>query len=164
MRPAPLGWARTSDPFSGELRMVYPPEPLTRAPLTVYRCPDGVLRLFGGDADASPYGATRNPLYMWDIDPDDGFAASNRRVVFDTFKAGVRIAKDHGPMIDMPKLLPHTGGRAQLLAHRVRSCSLFNNDPESGPVRPMTPDDFDANAIYYARVHYAEEWPGTWAF
>ena len=163
---SPVVWFRTDDPFSGRLHMQRGPGPVQqrRTPLTIYTCPDGVLRLLTGDLEASPHGRNRNPLYMWDVDPDRGFEVSNRRVVFDSIAAGVPIELDHGPIVDMPKLLPHAGGRGQTLAHRVRSCALMANDPDYGPLRKMTPGDFDSTAIYYARVHYTEDLPAAWDF
>ena len=163
---SPVAWLRTDDPFGGGFHIQRGPGPVqqSRTPLTIYTCPDGILRLLTGDPEASRYGRNRNPLYLWDVDPDKGFELSNRRVVFDSVAAGVPIELDHGPIVDMPKLLPHAGGRVQTLVHRVRSSYLRANDPDYGPPRIMTEDDFDSTAIYHARVHYAEDLPGAWEF
>ncbi len=144
--------------------MVNPSEPTTNAPLTIYNYADGVARLLTGDRNVSPHNNGRNPLYCWEIDPDHGFGASNRRTVFDTYAAGVPIPAEHHPLVDMAKLLPHSGGSTQIIVHRVRTCALLANDPEYGRLRRLTPEDFDATAIYWARVHYSEEFPGQWEF
>ena len=102
---------------------------------------------------------------MWEIDPANGCRAVDRRIVFDTFEAGVRIAADHGPLVDMAKLLPHTGGRTQYLVHRVRSVGMrFEEADYGGKLKLLTNDDFHATAIYYAKVHYDQSYPGTWQF
>ncbi len=74
-----VAWSRVSDPFSEAPSPVTPGDPQSNAPITAYMCPDGVLRLFGGDVAASPYDNGRDPLYCWDVDYDHGFACSNRR-------------------------------------------------------------------------------------
>ena len=162
---APIAWMRCDDPLTETPVVQWGPGPReqNRTPLSIYTCADGVLRLLTGDADASPHGMNRNPLYLWDVDPDHGFALSNQRVVFDTFAAGLPISMEHHPIVDMAKILPHAGGRVQVLTHRVRSAAMLNNDPDYG-FRPITPGDMDSTAIYYARLHYAEDLPGAWSF
>ena len=113
---------------------------------------DGILRLFSGDSDASPYGDTRNPLYVWDVDPDREFAVSHRRVVFDALAAGLGRGGDL--MVGMCKLLaPH--GNRQLLLHRVAP-------------RVYDPDLADADkqrcGIYYAWLHYEGRVRPRWRF
>ena len=161
-----IGWARTPDPFSEApaLEIIEPPS--TRGcPLTVYRCPDRIIRLLTGDRTISPHDSNRNPLYLWDIDVDNGFRAGEPQEVFDTYKAGVPITKDHGPLIDMAKLLPHTGGSTQTLIHRVRTCAMAVKEADYPyRIRPLTEGDFTGTAIYHARVHYAGDYPGVWAF
>lgn len=161
----PIGWAREHDPLSEKARIVFPSDPQTKAPLTAYRCADGVLRLFTGDARISPHKKNRNPLYCWEIDPEHDFAASNCRVVLDTVAAGLDIPADldTGPHVDMPKLLPHAGGGSQLLVYRIRTNGLFHNDPAYG-LRRITPGEFHATGIYASRVTYAQDIPARWAF
>ena len=167
----PIAWMRCDDPFTAAPDVQWGPGPSeqNRSPLAAYMCADGVLRLVTGDYDGTPYrtvsGApmNRNPLYIWDVDPDNGFKLSNRRVVFDAIEAGVPITVEQHPIVDMAKILPHAGGRTQMLAHRVRSASLLNNDPDYG-LRKLTPDSFSATAIYYAQLHYTESLPGQWTF
>jgi hypothetical protein len=126
--------------------------------LTVYHCPDGALRMFGGDAQSSPYGRSRDPLYCWEIDPDT-FAASNRRVVFDTVQAALPFRAAATPIADMCKLLPHQG-RTQYAVHRVRVraidhpyVSVLLNDAERAH-----------SAIYYTELTYAQPYPDPWTF
>ena len=88
------------------------------APLTMYCCPDGVLRVFGHVR------GVRNPLYCWDLDPDNGFALIQRREIFDVYKAKLPIRPESWPKVDMCKLLPPTG-RTQVVVHRV-STRAFN--------------------------------------
>ena len=108
-------WFRTNDPFSkaapAPVDLDTPP---VNSPLTAYTWADGVLRLFAGDPSVSPYKIGRDPLYCWDIDPDRGFAASNRRVIFDTFEANLPIRAESGPKVDMCKPRPLTGKRSSL--------------------------------------------------
>lgn len=162
-----IGWARVSDPFSATPpTLAISDQPHARGcPLSVYRCPDGIIRLLMGDRTRSPHDEGRNPLYMWDINVDAGFTAGEPREVFDSYKAGVPIIKDHGPMVDMAKLLPHAGGNTQTLIHRVRTCAMAVKEADYPyRIRPLTEGDFTGTAIYRARVTYTESYPGTWNF
>ena len=98
-----LAWMRCDDPFRERPTAVRGEGPIKqeRVPLTVFTCADGVLRMVTGDEGSSPYGLGRNPLYMWDVDPDNGFTLSHQRVVFDTIAAGLPISMDHHPIVDM---------------------------------------------------------------
>jgi hypothetical protein len=159
-------WMRVNDPFAESADPVIPAQPQNVAcPLSVYRCPDGATRLLAGDATLSAYESNRNPLFMWDIDVDDGFRAGTPREIFDTYKAGVPIEEDHGPLIDMAKLLPHAGGTTQTLIHRVRTCAMAVTEADyPSRIRPLTDGDFTGTAIYHATVEYEESCPGVWEF
>jgi hypothetical protein len=165
IKGGPIGWARVQGPFSDKAKFVFPFDPQTVAPLTVYRCADGVLRLFTGDARISPHPKNRNPLYCRDIDPDQNFAASNRRVILDTVTAGLTIPADldSGPHVDMPELLPHTGGASQMFVFRVRTNGLLKNDAAYG-LRRITPAELHATGIYSSRLCCAQEPPPPWTF
>src|SRR5262249_2656368 len=78
-----VAWGRTDDPSAGGRSPVAPAEPRSGAPLTVFTCADGVLRLFTGSATLSPRRNERDPLYAWDVSPAD-FTCANRRVVCDS--------------------------------------------------------------------------------
>lgn len=154
-----VAWVRACDLFRTGHKVVLSTDQPNAAPTCAYLCPDGVIRRTGGRADLSPYGLCRDPLYLMDIDPDRGFAASNVRTVYDARAAGVPVPSS--PIADFGKLLPHVGGKTQYLLHRVRSPML--NDPKR-PDRRLTQEEIDASGIYAARVHYREEWPGVWQF
>ena len=156
-----IGWFRTADPFGAASPSARPTSPVNSSPLTAYTYADGVLRVLTGDSTISPYGLNRNPLYLWDIDPEHGFAASKRRAVFDIVAAGLPIPVESRPTSDMAKLLPHAGGKEQIIVYRVRSGT--NNDPShTGAV--ITPAEKETAGIYYAAVQYAETYPGVWQF
>jgi hypothetical protein len=156
-----IGWFRTTDPFGAASPSARPTSPVNSSPLTAYTYADGVLRVLTGDSTISPYGLNRNPLYLWDIDPEHGFAASKRREVFDIVAAGLPIPVESRPTSDMAKLLPHAGGKEQIIVYRVRSGT--NNDPShTGAV--ITPPEKETAGIYYAAVQYAEAYPGVWQF
>ena len=153
-RPSTAGvvWLATEDPFAKMPPIVHCDVPATTTPRTAYVWADGVLRLFTGDPSVSPYNAVRNPLYCWDIEASNRFTAGNRRVIFDSVKAGLPIRPPARPMIDMCKLLPHVGGRVQWIVHRVQVGGT------------STPADREPCAIYYAKVTYAQAYPGRWEF
>ncbi len=160
-------WFRTDDPFGAAPQPVFPDQPKISAPLTAYRWGDGALRLFSGDATVSPYKNGRDPLYCWDIDPDRGFAPSGRRVIFDTFEAGLPIRAESGPKVDMCKLLP-AQGKTQIIAYRV-SIRAFNHPyvGSTGLVKGIplaNAAEKAACAIYYSRVTYAAAAPTGWEF
>ena len=126
-----IGWFRTADPFGAVPAAARPTSPVNSSPLTAYTYADGVLRVLTGDSTISPYGLNRNPLYLWDIDPDSGFAASKRRTVFDIVAAGLPIPVESRPTCDMAKLLPHAGGQEQIIVYRVR-CGNTNDPSHTG--------------------------------
>jgi len=154
-------WMRMDDPLKETPEIICPAEPANNSPLTSYACPDGTLRLLTGDPVVSPYRNGRDPLYLWDVDPDAGFTVANRRVVFDCVAADVGIPREQMPRIDMAKLLPHAGGSVQYLVHRARS-KATNDHRKTGKV--ISQAEKDASGIYYAKVHYTEDLPGTWQF
>ncbi len=157
------GWTRTDDPFRALPPLVYPASPATDAPVTAFRCADGRLRLFGGDHASSPYRRTRDPLYAWEIDPDRGFACSDRRLIFDSLAAGLPLRLESWPKIDMPKLLP-AEGNVQRLVHRV-SVRSFNAPYPNRPAIPLiAPAEKAACATYSARIVYDEVEPLPWGF
>lgn len=161
-----VAWMRVSDPFREVGKVVIPDDVRSRhAPLSAYRCPDGVTRLCTGDSQISPYQSNRDPIYIWDIDPDNGFRASNRRQIYSPRENGNPIPEAHGPLADMVKLLPHAGGNTQTLIHRVRTCAMAVKDADyPSPIKPLTEGDFQGTAIYCAKIHYRESYPGMWEF
>ncbi len=150
-------WAKTEDPFRRMPVPVHVAEPATTAPLTAFACPDGVLRLLTGDK------GRRDPLFMWDVLPGEGFRAANVRTVFDSVKAGLPIRPASQPKVDMAKLLPPQG-RTQLLAFRV-SIRSFNHPYPNRPAIPVAGgEEKAACGIYAARLTYAEAARPLWSF
>ena len=75
-------------------------------------------------------GEVRNPLCLWDVDPDKGFSAVNRRVIFDAREARLPL---EAPMIGFGKLCPVQGKR-QLLCHRVATHRYLHPHEGAGPI------------------------------
>jgi len=161
-----VAWGRVNDPFTQTPQMTVPTDVAsTSAPLSVYKCPDGVTRLCTGDREASPHGSNRDPIYLWDIDPDNDFKAVARHQIYSPRDDGNTIPHEHEPLADMVKLLMHTGGSVQTLIHRVRTCAMMVKEADySSRILPMTDGDFNGTAIYHAAVHYDESYPPTWTF
>ncbi len=161
-RGGPVGWTLWDDPFSGPVpEIVWPAAPNTKSPLTSFRCADGQLRLLTGDPSVSPYGHPRNPLYWWPIDPAAGFRAGPPQLVFDAVAARVPFREQARFVVDQAKVLPHTGGSRQLIAHRVRP--VATNDPAKVGV-PVLPVEQQAAGIYYAEAVFPESLPAQWRF
>ena len=159
-RGGPVGWTRWDDPFGAPVpELVWPGEPNTKSPLTSFRCADGALRLLTGDPAVSPYGHQRNPLYWWPIDPASGFRAGAPQAVFDAVAARVPFREQARFVVDQAKVLPHTGGSRQIIAHRVRP--VATNDPAKVGV-PVLPVEQQAAGIYYAEAIFPESLPAQW--
>lgn len=160
-----LKWVRMDDPFSQPPEPVYYEFPGVKSPKTVYFCPDGVLRLFSSDCEISPYGNRWDPLYCWNIDPDNNFEASNQRVVFDTVKAGLPFRRETRPKADMCKLLFHNGN-TQYIIHRVSAVSMkkdhIHTDPEPWVFPAINEEEMANCAIYGAKIIYREAYPQHW--
>lgn len=150
-------WVRAADPFAHVPAPIVGDAPLSSSPFTLYRCADGQLRIFGGDPRLSPYRRPRDPLYCWDVDPDT-FGVTNPRVVLDTVRAGLPLRAEAIPVADMCKLLPHTGGTAQHVVHRLRVRAI--DRPYVSVI--MNEAERDATAIYHAQVTYDRPYADTW--
>lgn len=154
-----IAWARTDDPFRRLPPATLTTQPVIQQPLTLYRCADGVPRLFTGDLATSPYGHGRNPLYGWEIDPAS-FEARNTRLIFDCVASGT-LPNATMPRAEMCKLLPHMGGRSQYLVWRVRTKNVGHS---YGSLCPVTPEMKEAHGLYYAVITYDRDYPAAWAF
>ncbi len=157
----PVTWFRIDDPFTDVPEPVLPAQPRTTSPITMFRCADGALRLITNDPNISPYGHQRDPLYIWDVDPDRQFTAAEPQVLFYKRGAGIAIREEAGIAVDQGKFLPHTGGCTQAVVHRVRP--VATNDPKKLGAAVAEADKEPAG-MYYATVRYAESYPGMWAF
>lgn len=162
-----VAWLRTDDPFRKGQTLGIAAEPPANSPLTLYRCADGRLRLLTGDAAASPYKASRNPLYMWDVEVESGFRAHNRAVVFDTFAAKLPVRPESQPKVDMAKILPAVNGR-HYLVHRF-SVRSYNQLYEGSAgivdgIPVINQQEKDACAIYYATLDCQPVIPTPWEF
>jgi hypothetical protein len=153
-----VAWLCTDDLFKPLPDPVFPGEPLSKSPCSAFICADGVLRLFTNDPASSPYGDDRNPLYVWDVDPDNGFRVSNRRTVFDAVAAGLKAREESWPRVDMPNLLPHAGGDKQWLTFRVRLRR------RKYPFTRLVDEEKRRAGCYAAVIKYEEEAAGGWRF
>jgi hypothetical protein len=154
-----IGWVRTEDPFRAMPAPVFLPQPVLAAPLTMYSCPDGRLRLFTGDPKVSPTRNARDPLYGWEVDPED-FSVSNRIEILDSVKTGL-LDLACVPRLDMGKLLPHMGGPTQFFTHRIRVKNVLH---PYGSLPPITAEQKDKCGIYAARLTYSQDYPPAWHF
>lgn len=158
VQPGSTAWFRTADLFADPGEPVYA-APHNISPRTAYHCPDGVVRLFCGERAGSPYRTYRNPLYVWDVNPDD-YSISNRRVVLDTIEAGLGIEK---PMVGFAKLFPPQG-RRQLLTFRVMAPA---GSPwpyrEDGRI-PLTEGELARMGSHYSEIIYDVDIPEEWEF
>lgn len=147
-----VGWYRTSDPFAGWGEPVFTRIPSSYCPKPVHLCPDGVLRVFSGHIGGGT--TKRNPLFCWDIDPDDGFSPSNQRTILDMRE------KMQFPMVGFAKLSPVVGGR-QILTIRVTTL-LQKEATEKYP--SIDENEFEDCAAYYSVLTYDQPVEDTWQF
>jgi len=153
-----VGWLRTNDLFGGKGELAFPASPAPQAARSAYRCADGVLRVFGGD-DSVPLTnrkpkSRRNPVYMWDIDPDKGWASSPARTVFDAWGLKANLRANCVPMCDMIKLMSPVGS-TQSLFHRMTFTQAN---------APLTGSELAVCGIYYAELRYDGEVAPAWRF
>ncbi|MDZ4803155.1 MAG: hypothetical protein SGI92_33770 [Bryobacteraceae bacterium] len=173
----PLLWVRMDDPFSRPAKKILAQQragqPIVRGPVTAYRCADGRIRVFTGSREISPYANRRHPLYCWEADPAADFALSKRQVVFDILATDPRIRPESEPIADMCKLLPHSGGSTQWIAHRFRTESInyrrerpasTNPEPQFQISPAVTDHEREAHGIYLARIDYGDSFPDVWDF
>lgn len=151
-------WFRTDDLFKPLPKPFFPGSPKSNAPTGVFRCPDGVVRIFTGDRTASPYGNERDPLYCWDVDLDDGFKVATCRVVFDATKAGMPVREESGTRVDMPNLFPHAGGKEQWLVYRARVRRRKH------PTTRLVEEEKRRSGLYCGRLVFDSELPPAWQF
>lgn len=158
-----VAWARGADPFAGWEPVTFSREPTVSAPLTVFRCADGVVRLFTGDRVASPQRYDRDPLYCWDVRTTGEVAVSNRRVIFDSELAKLPLRRAVRPKIDFCELFP-PHGRTQLVVHGV-STRAYNHPYEGqAGIPPLNAEEKAASGLHYARLTYRAAPAPLWNF
>lgn len=158
-----VAWFRTADPFAGAPAPVLPDNPKSSAPLTIFVCADGVLRLFTGDSAQSPYRNGRDPLFCWDVDVDHGYACTNRREIFDSVKAGLPIRKEVWPKLDFCELFPqHDGTQLVVFGLSTRGYNFpYVNRPE---IPAINEAEKAAAGVYHARIKYRDPIRARWQF
>jgi hypothetical protein len=161
--PVPLGangLVATPDPFKTLSEPFFTRYRSRRTPITLYNCPDGAVRLFTGDPEVSPYRNPRNPLYCWEVDTEK-FILGERHEIFDNIAEGL-LPEESSPKSEMCKLLPHGGGREQVLVWRVRAMNIGLAGYHGLPA--ITEEMKEAHGIYHARIRYDQDLPGMWTF
>jgi len=137
----------------------------TSTPLSLYRGPDDTLLLLRGDRAVSGRSSHRDPLYLFEIDPDDDFRRLSNHTIFDGFDVlgpeERRNDQRSGLIADMGKLLPHMGGRSQWIVHRVRPSARTIPSPNGEAV---TQTEKQCAGIYHAEVIYDHEPSAMWTF
>ena len=147
-----VAWFRTPDPFSGFGEPTYTAIPSSYCPKPAHLCPDGVLRVFSGHIGGGT--TKRNPLFCWDIDPDQGFEASNQRTIHD-MKGKIAF-----PMVGFSKLSPVKNNR-QILTWRVSSMSQ-RQPTEQFPA--LTREELGHCGAYHSVITFDPAVPDTWSF
>jgi len=158
-----IGWARSTDPCKTWSPLQFSSSPPINAPITVFRCADGVVRLFSGDPQSSPARNGRDPLYCWDIHPDQDFAADNRRELFSSASGGLPIRRESQAKLDFCELFP-LQGRTQLVVWGV-STRAMNHPYHGQPTIPLqNAEEKSACGLYYSRITYRTAPPPVWQF
>ncbi len=158
-----VGWARSEDPWASWPALTFTQDPRVNSPMTVFRCADGVVRLFTGDPAVSPTHNGRDPLYCWDVRVEDGFATTNRREIFSSVSGKLPIRAAAAPKLDFGELFP-LHGQSQLITHGV-STRAFNHPYPAHPGIPLqNAEEKKACGLYYARLTYRHAPDPMWKF
>ena len=147
-------WSRTSDPFAGWPAFVE--RPGTYGQRYAFRCADGVLRIFLNRQDLTPYGDRRNPLYVFDVDPDD-FTYSNQQVVMDSRQLGLPLSE---PFLDHVHLFEPCGGTQLLSVRAITRAQVWRQDDGVLP----TPAEMSAAGIHLVEIEYDGACQPVWRF
>lgn len=158
-----IAWLRAVDPLAVWHSPHLGTEPYVAAPITLFRCADGVLRLFTGDPKVSPHKNGRDPLYCWDVVPGAEVTVTNRRVIFDSVAAGLPIRPEAKPKLDFCELFPHHG-KTQLIVHGVNTRAYEHPYENRTDIPAMTPTERQVAGLYYARITYSHEPHALWRF
>lgn len=162
-KTASVNWWRCDDPFDPTPpKLVAPAEQQNWHPTAAFAGPDGTVRRLGGCCDPSIKRGGRNPVYIVGVDPENDFAIIDQHEIFDGVKAGIPVKP--APYCDFNKLLPHTGGREQVVLHRVWTPNTPDPARVAKGLPPLTPEEVDACGIYWAKLIYDEPQPAMWQF
>ena len=157
------GWSRSRNPWESWPPVTFINDPRVNSPMTVFRCADGVMRLFTGDPAVSPTHNGRDPLYCWDVRADDGFKTGNRREILSTATGKLPIRPASAAKLDFAELFP-LHGRTQIVVHGV-STRAFNHPYPNRPGVPIqNAEEKKACGLYYARITYRKAPPAAWKF
>lgn len=162
-------WFRAKDLFNFDPVPHYAHEPRSHAPRTTFTGPDGTVRVYTTDQEASPYadgkgGDPRMPLSVFDIDPDDAFRVTRHAVVFDSFEAGLPIRRESGPTAHFCRQLPHDGGNRGLLTYSVRPRALLHERPGGKFKGLVNEEEMAVSGVYCAEIEYDRDHPPAWEF
>jgi len=147
-----VAWYRTDDPFKGFGEPSYTKVPSSYCPKPAHLCPDGVLRVMSGHLGGGT--TKRNPLFCWDVDPDNDFAVSKRRTLLD-MRGKIKF-----PMVGFAKLSPVKDNR-QVLTIRVTSMAQ-RQATEKFPA--LTKEELEHCGAYYSVLTYDTPVDDTWQF
>jgi len=114
------------------------------------------MRGFINDGALSPYRNDRNPLYGWDVNTDNGFTVGDPRIVYDGETTGLCVRDESWVRIDMPNLLPHSGGREQIVICRLRLRH------RKSPLAQFVDEEKRRTGLYRSCIIYREDLPAQW--
>ena len=160
-------WFRTGDLFGPAPDPVFSEAVRSTCPRTSFLFPDGVVRVFTTDQVLSPYqqySDVRIPLHALDIDPENDYAVTRSRVVFDSLKAGIPIPPEATPTNHFCRLLPHNGGNSGLLTYFVRPRSLKHQWTAGRNKGLLKEEEMHVSGVYYSEVTYDQDYPPMWEF
>jgi len=152
-------WYRTPDPFAPFGQPTATPD--TVGQRYAWLCADGILRLFMNRQRDNPYGDRRNPLFCWDVNPDD-FSYAGRRIVADVRREGLdqRTVPLKVPFVDHCHLFDCTGDR-QGITFRAIAARQVARTAESPD---MTEADWRKGGIHYSEIVYNGNLRPDWTF
>ena len=156
-----VAWLRAADPLTELPQPVHVDVP-SPGLQTAFRCADGVIRIYSNDSRVRPgWPGMRNPLYQWEVDPEQGFAVGEPQVVFDSVDWKMPIRDEAKTVVDQAKVLLHAGGDRQTVVHRLRTFALA--DPAHAGVA-VNAAEREAHGIYYSELVFDRAYPGEWEF
>jgi hypothetical protein len=147
--------ARPADPFTGFGEPTFAPIPSSYCPRTAWLMPDGKLRIFSGDIMLSPFKQKRDPLFCWDVDPNNFSVTNQRTILSGRANLGMEL-----PMIGFAKLSPVHNQR-QILTFRV---TTMNQRQATDRWPAATDHDLHQSGAHHCVIRYDGNIPDTWRF